>query len=417
MHALDKVEYVEAAPVAQRAWLARQPILDRHGATYAYELLFRSGPTNRAIFSDGNQAAAQTIMTAFTEMDLGEVVGRGKAFFNVTREVLLSPAIEALPKHRVVLEVLETVRIDDALIARMKELRDGGFHLAIDDFGLRDELWALVDLADVVKVDLLPLDDAQLEETTRRLKSTGVKLLAEKVETREQHDRVRELGYDYFQGYFFQVPEMLSAQKLPQARLETMQLMAKVQREDTPLSELERLISADAALSYRLLRLLASAAYARAHKVDSVHRAIVMLGRQKLSQWVTLLALAGLDDQPPALLATAMLRARMCELLGEQIGRHDPATFYSAGLFSLLDVMMGRPMKELLASMPISRELEAALLKRKGTVGATLRAVADYEQGEWRSIDLVRLPPEDFADAYFAAVRWSAQVMGELGLI
>ncbi|HBQ19438.1 MAG: HDOD domain-containing protein [Sandaracinaceae bacterium] len=417
MHALDKVEYVEAAPVAQRAWLARQPILDRHGATYAYELLFRSGPTNRAIFSDGSQAAAQTIMTAFAEMDLGEVVGRGKAFFNVTREVLLSPAIEALPKHRVVLEVLETVHIDDALIARMKELRDGGFHLAIDDFGLRDELWALVDLADVVKVDLLPLDDAQLEETTRRLKSTGVKLLAEKVETREQHERVRELGYDYFQGYFFQVPEMLSAQKLPQARLETMQLMAKVQREDTPLSELERLISADAALSYRLLRLLASAAYARAHKVDSVHRAIVMLGRQKLSQWVTLLALAGLDDQPPALLATAMLRARMCELLGEQIGRHDPATFYSAGLFSLLDVMMGRPMKELLASMPISRELEAALLKRKGTVGATLRAVADYEQGEWRSIDLVRLPPEDFADAYFAAVRWSAQVMGELGLI
>lgn len=417
MHALDKVEYVEAAPVAQRAWLARQPILDRHGATYAHELLFRSGPTNRATFSDGSQAAAQTIMTAFTEMDLGEVVGRGKAFFNVTREVLLSPAIEALPKHRVVLEVLETVRIDDALIARMKELRDGGFHLAIDDFGLRDELWALVDLADVVKVDLLPLDDAQLEETTRRLKSTGVKLLAEKVETREQHERVRELGYDYFQGYFFQVPEMLSAQKLPQARLETMQLMAKVQREDTPLSELERLISADAALSYRLLRLLASAAYARAHKVDSVHRAIVMLGRQKLSQWVTLLALAGLDDQPPALLATAMLRARMCELLGEQIGRHDPATFYSAGLFSLLDVMMGRPMKELLASMPISQELEAALLKRKGTVGATLRAVADYEQGEWRSIDLVRLPPEDFADAYFAAVRWSAQVMGELGLI
>lgn len=416
MHALDKVESVAPPTTTPRAWLARQPILDRLGGTYAYELLFRSGAANRAIFTDGSQAAAQTMMTAFAEMELGDVVGRAKAFFNVTRDVLLSPGIEALPKHRVVLEVLETVHIDDALVGRMRELRDAGFHLAIDDFGMREELWSLVELADIVKVDVLALADDALEETTRRLKATGVRLLAEKVETRAQHQRVLALGYDYFQGYFFQVPEMLSATRLPQTRMETMQLMAKVRREDTPLSELERLISADASLSYRLLRLLASAAYARSHKIDSVHRAIVMLGRQKLAQWVTLLALAGLDDQPPALLATAVLRARMCELLGKKIGRHDPATFYSAGLFSLLDVMMGRPMKELLDHMPISSELEAALLKRKGTVGATLRAVADYEQGEWRTIDLVRLPPEDFADAYFAAVRWSAEVMRELGL-
>jgi EAL and modified HD-GYP domain-containing signal transduction protein len=404
-----------AGETAAHAWVGRQPIFDRDLEVRGYELLYRNSAVNQATFTNPSQAASETIVNAFLEIGIDRLVGATRAWLNLTRGVFLSDACRALPKDQVVLEVLESVAVDDQLLAKLRELRSDGYRIALDDFVYRPELEPLVRIAHVIKLDILGRGPDDIEEAVARLRPMSVELLAEKVETAVELDFCHKLGFDFFQGYFLSRPHIVKRRSMAGSRLAVLRLLAKLQDPDAKLSELEAAIASDVGLSYRLLRYLNSARFANRRKIDSIRQAIVLLGLGQVRGWVSLLALAGLDDKPRELMVTAMVRARMCELLAEAARVPRPDTHFAAGMFSLLDALMECPMQEVLAELPLSDEINQALLEGKGALGESLASVLAYERGAWDDVDCPGLEEAAIREAYLRAIEWADGLASTLG--
>jgi EAL and modified HD-GYP domain-containing signal transduction protein len=363
---------------------------------------------------NGNQATSQVILNTFMEIGLDTIVGEKRAFINLTRDFFLQEYSAVFPAKRVVLEVLEDIPVDAALLAAVRRLSGQGYTIALDDFVYHERLRPLVELADIVKVDVLAMDRKTLCEHSVLLRQHNVRLLAEKVETREVFKFCKALGFDYFQGYFFCKPEVIKGQRVPANRLATLQLLARLRDPDVEFRELETLMSRDVALSYKLLRLVNSAFYSLPRKVDSLRQALSLLGTKFLTTWVSLLILAGFDDKPLELMVTAMVRAKMCELLAQALGRSDTDTFFTVGLFSALDALMDSSMEEILKSLPLSDDLAAALLRHEGRLGSALACVLAYERGNWPAVVCPGLDNAAITGAYLHAITWAAKTSATL---
>ncbi|GIX48625.1 MAG: histidine kinase [Candidatus Tectimicrobiota bacterium] len=392
----------------QDVFVGRQPIYDRQLDVFAYELLFRSGEANQARFVDGDLATSQVILNTFLEIGLDTIVGQKRAFINLTRGFLLQDCSHVFPAKRVVLEVLEDVHVDAELLAAVRRLAAAGYTIALDDFVYHERLRPLVELADIVKVDVLALDRETLREHVARLRPYGVRLLAEKVETQDDFAYCKDLGFDYFQGYFFCKPDVVRGQRRPANRLTLLQLLARLQDPEMEFGELEALVSRDVVLSYKLLRVV-NAAFYGTRKVDSLHQALLLLGTRVIASWASMILLAGIDDKPHELMLTALVRAKMCELLALATAQANPATSFTVGLFSALDALLDAPMADILRSLPLTEEVARALLAHEGLLGQTLRCVLGYERGAWDDMPTLGLPPHRVRDAYLQALHWATE--------
>jgi EAL and modified HD-GYP domain-containing signal transduction protein len=394
-------------------FVARQPVFDRELAVVGYELLFRSAQDNRAIIVDHDDATSTVVMNTFTDFGLERVVGDGNAWINVSRTFLLDRLAFALPAGRVSLELLERQTIDEELLDALRDLRAAGYTIVLDDFVYDPSLAPLVALADVVKLDVLELGTEGAARQVRLLRPFGITLVAEKVETQEDFRRCAEMGFDLFQGYFFCRPEILTGRSLGPNRLAMLQLVAAVQDDDTELAQLETLVSRDVALSYRLLRYMNSAFFGLRCRVDSVGRALALLGLNNVKRWATMTILAGVEDKPQELLTLALVRARLCELLGPSMQQTNADQLFTLGLFSVVDALMDAPMAELLQSIPFEKDMVAALTEHAGPKGALLDCVVAWERGDFpaaaRAID-----PSVIATMHFEALTWAKRAMGEL---
>src|SRR3954468_15852995 len=385
-------------------FIARQPIFDRDLEVTGYELLFRGANQNVAVISDHDEATSTVVINAFTEIGLDNVVGERRAWLNVSRDFLIGGFARALPRSRVVLELLEDQHVDDALLECLEDHRARGYEIALDDFGGNDELLAALPHVDIVKVELLGRDPAAVAEDFERLSGRGLTLVAEKVETREEYELYVEMGFDLFQGYFFCKPERMEARSVAPNRLTMLQLVAALQDPRTEIKELETLVSRDVALSYRLLRYINSAFFGLRREVDSIKRALMLLGTANVKRWATLSIFAGVEEKPRELIETALVRARFCELAGD--GNKDQ--LFTLGLFSVVDALMDAPMEDVLESMPFPEEMRAALIGHSGPKGELLEAAVSYERGEFVT------PNEQFATAYLAAIEWAPHAPDEL---
>lgn len=395
-------------------FVGRQPIYDARLKVHAYELLFRGGDTNRADVLDGDQATSQVIVNTFMEIGLDQIVGEHLAFLNLTRSFLVEERTDVLPPDRVVLEVLEGIEPDEEVQAGIRRLADQGYQIALDDFLYHESLRPLVELAHLIKIDIMGMDRDAIREHVRQLAPYDIPLLAEKVETREEFEFCKSLGFRYFQGYFFCKPNVVRGQRMPSNRLATLRLLSRIQDPDVSARELEELISHDVTLSYKILRYINSAAMALPRKVESIHQAVVYLGQQAIKNWVTLLSLAGLEDKPMELLVTAMVRAKMCEELARAGGHRNTQVYFTVGLFSALDAMMDRPLEELLDELPLSESVREALLNREGHLGHALHCVLAYERADWDEVNCSRLGTQVVRDAYLTAVRWAESISSGL---
>lgn len=396
----------------QDVFIGRQPIYDRQLAVHAYELLFRHNATNAAEFLNGDEATSRVILTTFTEIGLENIVGAQPAFINLTRGFILGRYPLPGLGGRLVLEVLEDIEVDQELVDGVARLAAQGFRIALDDFIYRPHLAPLVALADIVKIDLRALGREEVVRHVEVLRREHrVQLVAEKVETQEEFDFCRDLGFDYFQGYFLCRPNVVQGRATPPNRLAALRLLAELQKPQIDFPELEQLIVQDVALTYRVLRYINSAFFGLRQKVESVHRAVVLLGIDALRTLASLIVLSRIDDKPHELLTTALLRAKMCELLSER----DAESAFTVGLFSMLDAMMDRPLEELLERLPLSDAVVTALLHRKGPLGRVLAAVVRYERGEFEALEApaARGGP-DLAGAYLQAVEYADGVAGNL---
>jgi EAL and modified HD-GYP domain-containing signal transduction protein len=372
-------------PHGDSVFLGRQPILDRRQELFAYELLFRNNSENAANVSDDLAATASVISHAFGEIGVEQALGPYKGFINCDAALLLSDLPELLPPDKIVLEVLETVELTPEIIERCADLKRHGFMLAIDDFTHEVERWRpLLLLTDIVKIDLQQLDRHQLLDTTNTLKAYPLRLLAEKVDSREMADVCRNLGYDYFQGYYFARPAILGGQKLGQSQAALMRLLALV-LQDAETSQLENALKQQPGLAFNLLRLTNSVATGVRMKITSLRHAITVLGRRQLQRWLQLVIYTNPDGKefPSPLMHLAATRGRMIELLASRMrpgDREFEGHAFLTGIMSLMPALLGVPMENVLQGLPLEHSVVEALTSRSGELGALLSLAESLEQ-------------------------------------
>ncbi|MCJ8273859.1 MAG: HDOD domain-containing protein, partial [Psychrosphaera sp.] len=390
--------------------LARQPIFDNDLNTYAYELLFRSDLSNESGVTEfnGDLATSQVINHTFMEFGIERVLGNKLGFINLTRAFLTGEIPIPFDNKQLVLEILEDIVVDDEIINAVKKLSAQGFTIALDDFIYHEDLKPLIALADIIKIDLLALTEQELIEHVEILKQEKVKLLAEKVETEAQYQLCKQLGFDYYQGYFFCKPTLLDDKPLPDNKVAALRLLNSLQDPDSTIDEIESLISQDISLSFKLLRCLNSAAFALPKKVESLRQGVVYLGLKTIKSWATIIAFSGIETSTSELMSTALIRAKMAESLAPAFNC-DANTGFMAGLFSPLDAMLLKPMPELLKTLPMEENIKAALEEFEGELGQLLLFIISYEQG-----DLAVVPKNisiaELNQTYLTATEWANQL-------
>ncbi|MFH0909977.1 MAG: EAL domain-containing protein [Planctomycetota bacterium] len=402
-------------------FVARQPILDRSQNTYGYELLFRSGTESIFTAKDPEQATGQVIVDSFFTSNLGVITGNHRAFINFTRETLLRGYATFLPKETVVVEILENVAPEKDILSACRNLKELGYTLALDDFEGSSKMAPLVKLADIIKIDFLQTSRAACRSLAHQFRRQRKTLLAEKVESQEDYAEAVKMGFELFQGYYFGKPARVHARAMPESRVAKLALVRAAQEKPLDMMRIEQIIKRDAALSYRLLKMINSAFFGMSKEIVSIRRAILLLGEKQIQKWASLLGLACMaEGKPPELLLTAIVRARFCELPSPLIGmgrRQDEAFLF--GMFSLFDAILDMPMRDILNGILLAPDLTAALLGEESVLRHLFQAMTAFETGNWAALSELQskgyLPEAEISKSYFEAVRWATPFLEETG--
>ncbi|HCE10372.1 MAG TPA: EAL domain-containing protein [Oxalobacteraceae bacterium] len=402
-------------------FLARQPILNRDQKLVAYELLFRRADVGLAAVTDDLAATASVIAHA-SELGLETVIGASRGFVNVDAAVLMSDFIEFLPCEKIVLEILETVKITDEVVARVTELVKSGYTFALDDVIVDSpDLHRLLPLVEIIKIDIMGMTQNNLTKLSAQFKFAKKKILAEKVETLEQFNFCLGLGFDYFQGYYFAKPLVLTGKKLSPSQLAIVRLMNLVLA-DADTVEIERLIKHDASLGLNLLRLVNTPAFLITQRVESLGQALALLGRRQLQRWLQILLYAEsgkADGFTSPLLMLATTRGKLLELIAQKTkpgNRTIADVAFTVGIMSLMDALFNSPMEKILEQITVPDEVKEALLYRSGTYGEMLR-LAEYtehleEAGQMLppALKRLQLTNDELYAMQVAAFEWSDSI-------
>ncbi len=394
-------------------YIARQPILNVHQKLFAYELLYRGANDYLLANISGNRATTNLLSSAFLTKDIQEISSHRPCFINFTQELIEKKIPASFPESLLVVEILEDVEPTEKVVSVCRELKDKGYRIALDDFIFDRRLIPLIELAHIIKIDvrLTPLDN--ILETINKLSPYRVKLLAEKVETREEFDLARKLGFTYFQGYYFSKPEKIGFEELSSVKVNMLRLLSEVAKKTTTLSKLHDIISADIAISYKLLRFLNSAYFYRLQKVKTVKHAIAYLGEKELRRFLMLVIISEFSsDKPEELVRLVLVRAKFCELLGETSCHAAYAEeLFMMGLFSALDTMLNTPMAEVMEKLPINDKIKSALVSGTGVCAQFLQVAIALERDQHAQVNQwcteLEIPSADIPDCYLTAIKYA----------
>lgn len=394
-------------------YVARQPILDLRGRVHAYELLFRAGP--EVVFRGDSHKATSTMLDNAVIFGLEKLTGGLPAFLNCTPEVLTEDLVDVLPTGMTVLEILETVEPTPEVIKACRKLKTAGYRLALDDFIYEPRFSPLVDLADYIKIDFVLSGPVERRRVFQRLRARPIAMLAEKVETQEEYQQALHEGFTLFQGYYFCRPVLMGNRKIPANRMVHFEMLELLQTEDIDLDRARRLMERSPSLTYRLLRLVNSPAYAVCRDIGSIQEALVAVGEKTFRRVMTLAIASSLNGkQPLEILRMAFVRARFCELASERCGLsvHEQ---YLLGMLSMLPAMMQLPMEELVSALPLRDEIQEALKGTANRERVLLGWMERHEAGDWGGCDGVvednGLDKQELLMHYQSAVVWATAAL------
>ncbi|MBI5592002.1 MAG: HDOD domain-containing protein [Deltaproteobacteria bacterium] len=394
-------------------YLARQPIFNRVKEIFGYELLFRDGLSNAFPDIDGDQASSNVLSNSFFCMGIDQITGGKKSFVNFTQELLLQKMPLLFPRENLIVEVLENVLPTEATILACREITTAGYQLALDDFIYDPALEPLIAMAGIIKVDIRLTPAEKAQDILNKLSAHSVKFLAEKVETYEEYEKYLEMGFDYFQGYFFSKPQVLKAQDISPSKISLLQIMAEVNREEMQFSTVETLISRDVSVSFKLLRYINSPYYSRGQEISSIRQAIMRLGEAGIRRFIPIILMSAFaDNKPHELIRASVIRARFCELLCENTKtRLRSPELFTLGLFSLIDAIMDEQMDHLIDKLPFSADIRNALVSNTGEMADFLNLVRAYETGEWAAVsriaETIGMDNDRIPMLYWDAVVWA----------
>ena len=404
---------IGAQPSQLSRYVARQPILAGNEQVFGYELLFRDGVADYFRSTDADAASRSTLDTSLL-MGLDILCDGRKAFINCTTDTLLKDYITLLPASQVVVEILESVVVDDRVKAACVRLKEGGYTIALDDFVADDPRTELTAFADFIKVDLQATSAQDRAAIVKHFGSPRCRILAEKVETREEFHECKKAGFTYFQGYFFRKPEVLHAREIPKNQVNYLRLLQAISHDEVEAKEIEDIIKGEASLCYRLLRYLNSAAFSFAAEIHSVRHGLAILGEREVRRWVRLVATLGAGQNKPSdLVLSALVRARYCELLATKVP-HGESDLFLVGLLSLMDSILQIPMGVVLEGINLDRETRAVLLGQKSPLAPIYQLMLSQEAADWPKVSelcaQLRLPESLATTCHWQAMQWAREM-------
>lgn len=396
-------------------FIARQPVFDSGLKVFGYELLFRAGFEDFARIGDAERAARMTLDNSMM-WGLDQLCGNQFAFVNCTRAVLTKRLVELLPPRRTIVEVLEDVAADREILEACRALRGLGYRIALDDVCSMNAVNPFVGIAEIVKVDFRLTSSQQQTELARDLRRLNVTALAEKVETSHEYRAATRMGYQMFQGFFFQRPEVMRRKDIPALRPRYVRLLEAIQQPELDLGKIEEVIRTEPSLCFRLLRYLNSSLFAFDEEIASVRHAIRLLGEKEIRRWL-LVAIAGSlgENKPQELVVEALVKARFSEALSEKMGHLIEGPFLM-GMLSGFPALLEIPLEAILQCLPIAPQISDALLGRPGPHRNLLDIMSAYEAGEWASCskkaEICGLSEHAIASCYLEAVEWAEGIAG-----
>lgn len=384
----------DSCELPQAIFIARQPIFDRSQAPWGFELLYRSSKDAlTAEVSDDSSATQSVIADGVTLALEGLPESQRRVLINFPEALLLEGTAYALPSESCVVEILETATPSPEVLAELKKLREAGYTIAMDDYLGEEHLEPFLEHADIIKVDILGLENDldRIKEVVSKIKPYNSLLLAEKVENQQVFTMLHRLGFDLFQGFFFSRPEVIPGRKLASNELTKLQLLKELGKSDFEPREIARILKSDPSLSYRLFRYINSVGFGLSAKVESLDRAVALLGQRAIGQWLRTALFSDLNPTPKAgeLVLLSVHRAKFLELLAGRLGLDKTVqmdSFFVVGLFSLLDAMLGMQMTDILDVLPLDRKISCALDGTCREYGL-IELAHSYERGYWADIN------------------------------
>jgi c-di-GMP phosphodiesterase len=404
-------------------YIGRQPIFDELEQVYAYELLYRNNSENYYDMPDADMATYDVIAKTFVSFGVHEISQGRPCFINFTENLLMSPIFEQLSAQYVVIELLENIDITDEVIYRVKQLKKEGYRIALDDFLLVDELKesAIFKYVDIIKVDFMIANEEErlkIEYLVRKY-YPHITLLAEKVETYEEYKWARLHGYKLFQGYFFKRPQVIVTQDIPANILQYYRVIALLREADPNINELASTIERDMSLSYKLLKLINSSPKRPRYKVRSIKEAIISIGLKDLQQWLYILTYREMQDtqisgRMQEVMKTSLVRAKLCESLARYNGEEQHSEYFLVGMFSLIDVLLARPLEDILQQLPLSEEVVSTIAGADTPLQPYLQLVISLENMEIEHIRQfarqIEVPATALLRMHYEATKWANQV-------
>lgn len=403
----------EGAAAATDIFVARQPIFDEHQRVFAYELLFRSGTDNFFIPGANLDMPSSNVISSGMLLGIPQLTDSRPAFLNFSRTALVRDFAFSFPPRDVVVELLESVEPDEEVVDGCKRLKAAGYRLALDDFVDRPEYAPLVEMADFIKVDVLATSPTERASLARSLRRSGRRMLAEKVESREEFKQTLSEQYELFQGYFFARPTIMTSKALSGFRLNYLRLVRELNNPDVDMYRLEEVVKQEASLTLRFLRRVNSAAFPFRMETSTLRHALVLLGEREIRRCATVWSMAEVaKDIPSEVIVTSTLRGRICEMLARPAGMLERASdLFLVGMFSMLDTILQQPMEQILATLPLSDDVRHALSGGANALRTVLDSVMAYERGQWEEAaalaSAARISDRDISVCYAEAISWT----------
>jgi EAL and modified HD-GYP domain-containing signal transduction protein len=362
---------------------------------------------------DGDIATSGVLSNSFLNIGIDRLVGNSVAFINFTKKLLVEGFPEFFPNESMVVEILEDVEPDNEVINACKELSKKGYTIALDDFFYRKGMEPLIAVADIIKCDFRAMSPDKMTRLVEKLRKYNKKLLAEKVETNEEFEAALNMGFEYFQGYFFSKPEIIGGKDISPAQINMLEIMSEVNQRHFKFSKVEEIITRDVSISYKLLRYINSAYYRRMNEISSIKQAIVLLGEKGIRSFLSLIAMTNLSqDKPDELIRSSVIRAKFGELIAKSIvSRPDSSELFTLGLFSSIDALLDDTMENIMAKLPLAEAIKIALINGEGNLKHYLDIVKCYERGDWEGFSQltkkVQIKGEKFPEHFLEAISWA----------
>ncbi len=394
------------------AYVARQAILDRNKELYSYELLFRDGEQNCFPDISPDEATSKILTDSHLDKGLEDITDGHLAFINFHQDTLLHRFPTSLDPKKVVIEVVETVSPTEDLVQACRNIKQLGYTLALDDHDFDPQWDVLLPYTDIIKIDVAECDEKVLLDNIAKYKDSKTRLVAERIETFEDFEKYKAMGFDYFQGYFFAKPEVIKQKKLPTSKLSLIELIGVSAEKEFDLTRVSQIIQRDVSLSYKLLRFINNPMLTKTNKISDLRHALNYMGQVEVKKFIALLALANLGDSKPfELLHLSLIRAKFCDLVAQsRLMNNNPPEGFLVGLFSLLDALLDQSMLTIVEKLPIGEKIKSALCGQQNELKCLLDLVQAYEQGQWQDVEdcnqQLSLDINQSQNIYYQSLQW-----------